>query len=199
MPAAPSQEREEERLREEFAKQGILIPKKERTEIFDSNTITPGTPFMHRLSIALQYYIHLRLNNDPGWRDIEVCVWGGGWGGGLLWHPPHSFIHNVNFVNRYLANTSSNGTGDGRASDYLFLEVAMEHARELIRARYVNVGQRALSSSSASSPTQVSADEFGNDVCRSRPWAVCCAVLCGRWLCLMPMFPVRVSTRRWRL
>lgn len=74
--AAPSsaalQEAEEERLRTEFAKQGILIPKKERTEIFDSNTITPGTPFMHRLSIALQYYVHLRLNSDPGWRDIEV-------------------------------------------------------------------------------------------------------------------------------
>jgi 5'-3' exoribonuclease 2 len=68
----PLQEAEEERLRNEFAKQGILIPKKERTEIFDSNTITPGTPFMHRLSIALQYYVHLRLNSDPGWKDIEV-------------------------------------------------------------------------------------------------------------------------------
>ena len=66
------QAEEEEKLRKEFEKQGIKIPKKDRSQVFDSNTITPGTPFMHRLSIALQYYIHLRLNSDPGWRGITV-------------------------------------------------------------------------------------------------------------------------------
>lgn len=52
------------------------VPVKQKTETFDSNIITPGTGFMHRLSIALQYYVHLRLNNDASWRGIEVRLWG---------------------------------------------------------------------------------------------------------------------------
>ncbi|KAK9808425.1 hypothetical protein WJX73_003377 [Symbiochloris irregularis] len=71
---AEEKEKHEEELRQEFASQGIRIPRKDPTSVWDSNTITPGTAFMHRLSIALQYYVHQRLNSEAGWRNITVIL-----------------------------------------------------------------------------------------------------------------------------
>lgn len=63
------------RIREELKDKGaILPPEKPKEHHFDSNCITPGTPFMERLSRCLQYYIHERLNNNPGWRNIKVIL-----------------------------------------------------------------------------------------------------------------------------
>ncbi|XP_058807467.1 5'-3' exoribonuclease 2 homolog [Phymastichus coffea] len=63
------------RIRSELALKGAFLPpEKPKEDHFDSNCITPGTPFMARLSACLHYYIHDRLNNDPGWKNIKVIL-----------------------------------------------------------------------------------------------------------------------------
>ncbi|VDM33595.1 unnamed protein product [Hydatigera taeniaeformis] len=64
-----------ERLRSELMAKGAkLPPPKGNDEHFDSNCITPGTPFMERLALALQYYVYERLNSHPAWREIQVIL-----------------------------------------------------------------------------------------------------------------------------
>ncbi|XP_068619054.1 5'-3' exoribonuclease 2 homolog [Battus philenor] len=72
-----SQEKIEEiaRIRSELQSKGAYLPPERPKEAhFDSNCITPGTPFMDRLSKCLHYYIHDRLNTDPGWKNIKVIL-----------------------------------------------------------------------------------------------------------------------------
>ena len=37
---------------------------------WDSNAITPGTPFMELLAKSLRYWVVQKLNNDPGWKQV---------------------------------------------------------------------------------------------------------------------------------
>lgn len=59
---------------QEMIRMGKEIPPKEDKPHFDSNTITPGTPFMAKVAQSLQYYIKERLLTDPGWKGIKVIL-----------------------------------------------------------------------------------------------------------------------------
>lgn len=41
-------------------------------ESWDSNAITPGTPFMHLLASSLRYWVAQKMNMDPGWKDVSA-------------------------------------------------------------------------------------------------------------------------------
>ncbi|GAA6013539.1 hypothetical protein JCM8202_000722 [Rhodotorula sphaerocarpa] len=43
---------------------------------FDSNCITPGTPFMARLSAQLKYFIAKKVSEDADWRGVEIVLSG---------------------------------------------------------------------------------------------------------------------------
>lgn len=41
---------------------------------WDSNAITPGTPFMRLLAESLKYWAAWKLNNDPAWKNLKVII-----------------------------------------------------------------------------------------------------------------------------
>lgn len=55
---------------------GVLPPDNEENiaKAFDSNTITPGTPFMDILATSLRYWCQYKLNTDPAWARLKIII-----------------------------------------------------------------------------------------------------------------------------
>ena len=47
----------------------------EKDSAFDSNVITPGTPFMQLVSESLRNYIRSRLTDNSSWSGLKVILW----------------------------------------------------------------------------------------------------------------------------
>jgi len=66
--------REQEKLRADWEAEGRVLPNKQLSKPFDSNVITPGTTFLHKMSEAIRYYVHDRTTNDPLWQKLKCRV-----------------------------------------------------------------------------------------------------------------------------
>ncbi|KAI9677301.1 MAG: 5'-3' exoribonuclease 2 [Trizodia sp. TS-e1964] len=72
--AQEAQEKEEDQA--EFLKK-LKKGKSGEIEVkktWDSNAITPGTPFMDILAASLRYWTAYKLNTDPGWATMKVII-----------------------------------------------------------------------------------------------------------------------------
>jgi 5'-3' exoribonuclease 2 len=57
---------------EEMKSLGMPPPSEKAGHSWDSNVITPGTEFMHRLSAYIWFYVLEKMNTIPAWMDIKV-------------------------------------------------------------------------------------------------------------------------------
>lgn len=61
--------------RQQAKKGGDEVMKEEVIQkTWDSNVITPGTPFMNILAASLRYWIAYKLNTDPAWEKMKIII-----------------------------------------------------------------------------------------------------------------------------
>lgn len=74
--AQEAKEKEEDKatLLKMLKSQGGPIEEQEVKKAWDSNVITPGTPFMDILAASLRYWIAYKLNTDPAWAKMKVVI-----------------------------------------------------------------------------------------------------------------------------
>ncbi|GHJ88500.1 hypothetical protein NliqN6_4902 [Naganishia liquefaciens] len=78
--AQEAQEKDEAKLEnmKMMEAQGDKFTEEEREKMkkkgWDTNAITPGTPFMDLLAASLRYWVSWKLNNDPGWKNLKVII-----------------------------------------------------------------------------------------------------------------------------
>lgn len=65
--------KEAQENREKAERKGEKLPDE---KAFDSNCITPGTPFMARLSKHLEYFVNKKISEDADWRGVKVILSG---------------------------------------------------------------------------------------------------------------------------
>ncbi|KAG0158669.1 hypothetical protein PDIDSM_6188 [Penicillium digitatum] len=77
---AKENDQKKEELQKMLAQQHVaktgeqLVREEVVQKTWDSNVITPGTPFMDILAASLRYWIAYKLNTDPGWENLKIII-----------------------------------------------------------------------------------------------------------------------------
>lgn len=58
-------------LRQQNKGKAMTIEEEAIEKTWDSNVITPGTPFMDILALSLRYWTAYKLNTDPAWEKVS--------------------------------------------------------------------------------------------------------------------------------
>lgn len=75
---------------------------------WDSNAITPGTPFMALLASSLRYWVVQKMNSDAGWKNVGLSY-------GLTSHANHYFIK----IQVIISDASVPGEGEHKIMDFI--------------------------------------------------------------------------------
>lgn len=86
-----------------------LSEEEKNKKSWDSNAITPGTPFMELLASSLRYWVVRKMNTDPGWKEVmsDAIV--------------HS-VHSVSFVSQMeviISDAGVPGEGEHKIMDFI--------------------------------------------------------------------------------
>ena len=58
-------------LRKQNKGKSLTVEEEVIEKTWDSNVITPGTPFMDILALSLRYWVAYKLNTDPAWEKVS--------------------------------------------------------------------------------------------------------------------------------
>lgn len=64
----------EEAIKEWEAMGKTLSDEYKNAKAWDTNAITPGTPFMDLLAASLRYWVAYKMNTDDGWSNLQVII-----------------------------------------------------------------------------------------------------------------------------
>ena len=127
----------EAELRTQWRAAGRELPPERTHAAFDSNVITPGTPFMDRLAEYLRAFVHKKQSTDPAWRAINVILSDGSVPGEGE-HKIMQFIRQQRLAPGYDPNTRH--ALHGLDADLIMLSLATHEPHFSILREYVGPG-----------------------------------------------------------